>query len=115
MKYFLSLVLVLGVFQASFAQFGKLTDKVKDSADKLKSIGISDDEVGRGLKEALNNGVSSASEFLSAKDGYFKSPYKILLPAEAQKVTGKLKAVPGFNNLESDLEERMNRAAESVK
>ncbi|MDZ7876772.1 MAG: DUF4197 domain-containing protein, partial [Saprospiraceae bacterium] len=35
-------------------------------------------------------------------------------PEEAQKVVAKLKAVPGFSNVEADLTERMNRAAEDA-
>jgi hypothetical protein len=37
-----------------------------------------------------------------------------LLPQEAQNVVSKLKAVPGFSNVEADLTERMNRAAEDA-
>jgi hypothetical protein len=114
MKYLFSIALLMVTAQFSFAQLGDLTKKAKETAGRVKSLNISEDEIGQGLKEALNNGVSSASEFLSAKDGYLKSAYKILLPEEAQKVTNKLKAVPGFQNVESDLVERMNRAAESA-
>jgi Protein of unknown function (DUF4197) len=114
MKYVCSLVCILFATQICFAQLGDLTKKAKDSAGKIKTLGLGQDEVGAGLKEALNAGVSSASDFLSVKDGYFKSPYKILLPEEAQKVTGRLKSVPGFQNVETDLTERMNRAAESA-
>lgn len=71
-----------------------------------------DGEVGMGLKEALNAGVGEAVSFLSAEDGYYKSAYKILLPEEVQQVTNKLKSVPGFSNVEEDLMEKMNRAAE---
>ncbi|PHN05178.1 DUF4197 domain-containing protein [Flavilitoribacter nigricans] len=71
-----------------------------------------DGEVGMGLKEALNAGVGEAVTFLSTEDGYYKSAYKILLPEEVQQVTSKLKSVPGFGNVEEDLLEKMNRAAE---
>jgi Protein of unknown function (DUF4197) len=114
MQYLLTCALVLSLLTPGFAQLGDLTKKAKDSAGRLKTLGIGEGEIGDGLKEALNQGVSSASQFLSAKDGYYKSAYKILLPEEAQKVTGKLKSVPGFQNVESDLTERMNRAAESA-
>lgn len=111
-----ALVLIVAVLatQLAFAQLNDLKKKAKDAAQSLKGGELTQEEVGRGLKEALNNGVGEAVTFLSAKDGYFKSAYKILLPTEAQKVVGKLKTVPGFENLESDLVERMNRAAESA-
>ncbi len=71
-------------------------------------------EVGQGLKEALNRGVSNGVNTLSTRDGYFKSPYKILLPPEARVVTDRLKGVPGFSNLENELLERINRGAEEA-
>jgi predicted small secreted protein len=72
------------------------------------------DEIGRGLKEALTNGISKGVDVLSAKDGYFKSAYKILLPPEARKVTERLKVIPGFEKLEDNLIERINRGAEDA-
>ena len=102
--------LMLGQF--AHAQFGKILDKAKEKVGV--DIPLSQEEAGNGLKEALNNGIGEAVNFLSAKDGYFKSPYKILRPQEAQHVVSKLKAVPGFSNVEADLTERMNRAAEDA-
>ncbi len=106
------LALILTFAQAN-AQFGKL---IKEAEKTVKDVtgggGLSQEEVGNGLKEALNNGVGDAVNFLSAEDGYYKSAYKILLPEEAQKVTNKLRAVPGFDNVEANLVEKMNRAAE---
>ncbi len=72
------------------------------------------DEIGRGLKEALTNGISKGVDVLSAKDGYFKSAYKILLPPEARKVTDRLRVIPGFEKLEDNLIERINRGAEDA-
>lgn len=88
----------------------------KGVLNKVKSqiAGTSDDEVGSGLKEALDKGVGEAVDFLSAEDGYLKSAYKILLPEEALKVTDKLKVVPGFASVEADLVEKLNRAAEDA-
>jgi len=71
-------------------------------------------EIGQGLKEALKNGISKGADALSQRDGYFKSAYKILLPADVRKVTDKLKNVPGFSNLENELLEKMNRGAEDA-
>jgi len=71
-------------------------------------------EVSQGLKEALNRGVSNGVNALSARDGYFKSPYKILLPPEVRTVTDRLRNVPGFSNLENELLERINRGAEEA-
>jgi Protein of unknown function (DUF4197) len=72
------------------------------------------EEVGRGLKEALRNGVRSGVNTLSQQDGYFKSIYKILLPEDVRKVTSRLQNVPGFSNLENELLEKINRGAENA-
>ncbi len=71
-------------------------------------------EIGQGLKEALKNGIGKGADALAQRDGYFKSVYKILLPADVRKVTDKLKNVPGFSNLENELLEKMNRGAEDA-
>ena len=71
-------------------------------------------EIGQGLREALKNGIGKGADALAQRDGYFKSAYKILLPADVRKVTDRLKNVPGFSNLENELLEKMNRGAEDA-
>ena len=71
-------------------------------------------EIGQGLKQALELGISEGATLLSQRDGYFKSQYKILLPAEARKVTDKLKFIPGFSDVENVVLEKLNRAAEDA-
>lgn len=98
------MVLIVAVFMASCAELQNI---------KLPGgLGLGTDDIGGGLKEALNNGISKGSDLLSQLDGYYKSPYKIFLPDEATKVINKLKVVPGFNDLEANLTLRVNRAAE---
>ena len=114
-KRFLPLVMLLLTFSFANAQLKGALDKAKNKAGEVVGGGsLSQDEVGQGLKEALNKGVGEASDFLSKKDGYYQSPYKILLPDEAQAVVKKLKMVPGFENVEANLVEKMNRAAEDA-
>lgn len=72
------------------------------------------DEINKGLKEALTNGVTKGVRLLSQKDGYLKSIYKIELPANVRTVTDKLKNVPGFSDIEERLIEKMNRGAEDA-
>jgi hypothetical protein len=109
-----SLLLITALLTVQLAQ-AQLDGLIKKAEKAIKGGGdLTQDEAGSGLKEALNAGIGEAVDFLSAKDGYFKSPYKILVPTEAQKVISTLKTVPGFTNLEADLTERMNRAAEDA-
>lgn len=78
------------------------------------TTGLSSQQIGNGLKEALEVGIGKGSDRLSSLDGYYKSAYKILLPEEAQKVTSKLKRIPGFTKVEDKMLEKINRAAEDA-
>ncbi len=91
--------------------FKGLLNKAKSA---ITDDGLSQEDAGNGLKQALDLGVDEAVSFLSAEDGYYKSAYKILLPKEAQVVANKLKAIPGFGNVEANLVEKVNRAAEDA-
>jgi Protein of unknown function (DUF4197) len=114
-KKLLPLAFFMLIFSFANAQFKDALNKAKAKVeDTVQGGGLSQEEVGKGLKEALNNGVGEAADFLSKKDGYMLSAYKILLPDEAQKVVKKLKMVPGFENVEANLVEKMNRAAEDA-
>jgi len=100
-------VMLLGLIPIN-AQFGKkLLNKAKEVVGAESSGNIA-----LGLKEALNIGVNDAVKSLSIENGYLESPYKILLPKEALKITNKLSKVPGFQNVEKDLISKMNQAAE---
>lgn len=78
------------------------------------SVPLTAADISNGLKEALQIGINKGADRLSATDGYFKSPYKILLPAEARQVTDRLKNVPGFAQLEENVLEKINRGAEDA-
>ena len=91
------------------AQIGDFLNKAKNVVTGESSV---EDETGSALKQALNMGVEKAVNELSADNGYFDSPYKVLIPEDAQKVIDKVKMVPGFENVEKDLIEKMNKAAE---
>ncbi len=80
----------------------------------LESGALTPQQIGLGLKEALNVGISQGADRLSAKDGYLKGAYKILLPEEVQKVTNKLSGIPGFTSVEGKMIELLNRAAEDA-
>lgn len=85
-----------------------------DTLQQLSGNTLTVEEIGRGLKEALEIGVGEGAVALSQIDGYFKSPYKILLPPDARKVTDKLKFVPGFTQVEEIILEKINRGAEDA-
>jgi len=84
------------------------------AGDLLSSDVLTSQQIGLGLKEALDLGVSQGVDKLSATDGFLKSSYKILLPDEVQKVTNKLSGIPGFTTVEGKMVELLNRAAEDA-
>lgn len=111
-----ALSFLLSAFLLPLVSDAQDLNKFLKSAQKAASTlnGTSGDDTGSALKEALEIGVSKGADALARPDGYFLSPYKILLPSEAQQVTDKLRSVPGFQDLEADLTERINRAAEDA-
>ncbi|HRX28940.1 MAG TPA: DUF4197 domain-containing protein [Saprospiraceae bacterium] len=105
-------LMVLLTFSLFFSSCDpKDLDKILGTAG---SALLTDADISSGLKEALDNGVKVSVQKLSATDGYYQSAYKILLPAEANKVIDKLKFIPGFENLQEEAIKRVNRAAEDA-
>ena len=102
------LALVLFITACSPQQLGSILN------DVTKAVPLTNAQIGNGLKEALEIGISKGSNQLSVLNGYFESPYKILLPPEARQITDKLKNIPGFKQLENELVKKLNRGAESA-
>jgi len=76
--------------------------------------GLSSDDIGSGLKEALQVGATNAAKKLGAADGYFgNAALKILMPPEAQKIEKTLRKV-GLGSKVDDAILSMNRAAENA-
>ncbi len=88
--------------------------ELQNIAGSLAETALTSDQIGLGLKEALNVGISKGTDKLSVTDGYFKSAYKILLPEDVRKVTQKLSAIPGFEQAENELIKLLNRGAEDA-
>lgn len=75
---------------------------------------LSNLDVSAGLKEALNKGVASSVQKLSATDGFFKNAVvKILMPPEAQKAERTLRDM-GLGAQVDQAILSMNRAAEDA-
>ncbi len=105
------------VFSAANAQFGKInTNNIKDKVGKVSKsdAGLSEQEVTKGLKEALDKGADQAVKTVSVKDGFLKDPLlKIEMPEEAQEAK-KYALKVGMKKQVDDFEESMNRAAEGA-
>lgn len=94
-------------------QFTACTELQNLAGTLAESSVLTNEQIGSGLKQALEIGIGKGADRLSATDGYFKSAYKILLPEEAQKVTNKLRDL-GFGQVEDILLEKINRGAEDA-
>ncbi len=76
--------------------------------------GLSSNEIGNGLKEALNVGVQKGTAQLSATDGFFKNAaVKILMPPEIAKAEKTLREM-GLGAQVDEAILSMNRAAEDA-
>lgn len=82
--------------------------------NQILSVPTSKADVATALKQALSIGAEKSSQQLSAKDGFYKSAYKILLPEEANTVINKLKFIPGFTNVEEEMIKKINQGAEDA-
>lgn len=92
---------------------------LKGLKDKAKAVtspksGLTNDEVIKGLKEALTVGTNNSASLASKLDGYYKNP-KIFIPwpSEARDMKTKLTQM-GFSKKIEEFEMSMNRAAEEA-
>lgn len=93
---------------------GSSLSKVVTAAANYKKDTMSTSTIAGGLKEALQLGTERGTSKLSAADGFFKdAAIKILMPAEAQKVELKLRAL-GLGKQVDNAILSMNRAAEDA-
>ena len=107
----LSLGTVLGL-APSPSTSSQWDDLLKDLKKTLGGQSLSEDEIAKGLKEALQVGTARAVEDVSKINGYFNNPkIRIPLPESVQK-TEKLIRAAGFGAKVDEFELSMNRAAE---
>jgi len=110
MKQFLLILLSAGLVATASSQ--SILDKAKKALNK--NSGVTEEEAGSGVKEALNNGITSAVSFLNKPDAFFKSEfYKVLLPPDAKKMEKTLRDI-GAGKMCDDAIEAINRGAEDA-
>lgn len=97
------------------AQFGDLIKKAKEVVNtNTGTTSLSNDDIIKGLKEALSVGADKSVNKLSAVDGFLKNDaIKIVMPEEAQKVESTLRRM-GLNKQVDEAIVSMNRAAEDA-
>ena len=76
--------------------------------------GLTQDQIGNGLRQALDKGIKNQVSKLTAKDGFFRNELvKIALPKELQTVDKGLRKI-GLGNLADEGIKVLNRAAEDA-
>ncbi len=76
--------------------------------------GVTENEAGQGIKEALGQGLLRAVFNLNKTDGFFGSAfYKLLLPPEVQKVENKMRLL-GLGKIADKAILQINRGAEDA-
>jgi Protein of unknown function (DUF4197) len=81
---------------------------------RIPSAGVSENEAGRGIKEALAQGVTKAVLNLHQTDGFFGSEtYKVLLPPDSKKAETTLRRI-GLGSQVDKAILAINRAAEDA-
>ncbi len=106
--------LALALIAASGSGSAQWLDKLKDvlGGDDEKEQSLSNDDIGGGLKEALRVGTENVVGSLGQTDGFNLDPQiHIPLPGQLDQVKNILGKV-GMDSLLTDLELRLNRAAE---
>lgn len=108
MKKYIFLLFLIPMVSCDPATFQRMLDEVAAANE------ITTQEIARGLKEALSIGVEKGVQSLAKQNGFYQTSYKILLPDEAQKLADRLSLVPGFNQVEEVIIEKINRSAEDA-
>ncbi len=79
-----------------------------------QGVGIGNDEIAAGLRQALDFGIEKQVTKLTQTDGFYKNDLvKILLPEELQKVDKGLRDI-GLSKLADEGLKALNRAAEDA-
>ncbi|KAB1155328.1 DUF4197 domain-containing protein [Tenacibaculum aiptasiae] len=75
---------------------------------------LSQEQIGNGLRQALDNGIKNQVKKLTAKDGFYRNKLvKIVLPKELQVVDKGLRKI-GLSNLADEGLKAINRTAEDA-
>ena len=115
-KLIVSLSAILIFTATATAQdWGNLINKGKEAiATGSTGGGISQGDAASAIKEALNNGIKTGVEKVSAPDGYLaNAAIKILLPKEAETVESALRGI-GQGELVDKTIRQMNHSAEQA-
>ena len=100
------LILAIALNFASCAELQKVVNNLPG--------GLSQEQIGNGLRQALDKGIDTQVSKLTATDGYYRNELvKILLPEELQAVDDGLRKI-GLGSVADEGIKALNRAAEDA-
>ncbi|WP_439130431.1 DUF4197 domain-containing protein [Polaribacter sp.] len=104
------LVLLMVVQFTGCAELQKIASQLPNGAGGV----LTQEQIGNGLRQALDNGIQNQVTKLTSKDGFYRNELvKILLPKELQSVDKGLRKI-GLGNLADEGIKVLNRAAEDA-
>jgi hypothetical protein len=102
------IVLVIAIQFAGCAELQKIASQLPNGG------GLTQAQIGNGLRQALDQGISNQVTKLTSTDGFYRNELvKILLPEELQAVDKGLRQI-GLGNLADEGIKVLNRAAEDA-
>jgi hypothetical protein len=102
------LVLVIAIQFVGCAELQKVVNSLPNAGV------LSQEQIGNGLRQALDNGIKNQVSKLTSQNGFYKNELvKILLPEELKAVDSGLRKI-GLSNLADEGIKVLNRAAEDA-
>jgi hypothetical protein len=102
------LALIVAILFTGCAELQNVIRQLPNESD------LSQEQIGNGLRQALDNGIKNQVSKLTLKDGFYRNDLvKILLPKELQVVDKGLRRI-GLSNLADEGIKVLNRAAEDA-
>ncbi len=107
-------IIVILFFTTTTNQAQININNVINTVNSALGHGLSNDDIVKGLKEALSTGSNKASESAARIDGFYKNNLiKIPFPKEAAEMRSTLLKI-GMKKQVDDFEKQLNRAAEDA-
>lgn len=102
------------IFFVSLFLMGCTTQQIQQALGTVMEEKLTTEDVARGLKEALTNGITNGANKASAVNGFLGNPQiKIPFPPDVKKVEDKLRQI-GMGNQVDKFIETLNRGAEEA-
>jgi polyribonucleotide nucleotidyltransferase len=106
------LIALLFTNQFSYGQFN--INDISNAVNSTLGNNLTNDQITKGLKEALNVGTKNATKAVGKTDGYYKNNLiKIPFPSEAKDMKNTLVSL-GLKKQVDAFEKQLNRAAEDA-